>query len=892
MTARAAALLTAVALWAAPAGAQLAPLSLDLGANGLGLALRRLPVLGRVLYVTAHPDDENNGVQVRLSRGLGLRAGLLTLTRGEGGQNEIGSERGEELGVLRTEELAAVHRYDGAEQIFGRAMDFGFSFSVDETFERWGREETLGDVVRALRAFRPDVVLSLPIEAPGGGQHHQAAAQLAREAFRAAADPARFPEQIASGLRPWQARKLYEGGVGGGPAAREGERVVVPTGTFDPLLGMSWQQFGILARAMHRCQGVAQLRADPLTGDGVYTLVDAEPPVTGKEADILDGVDISLHHLLDFVPVGSPERAPLTSALDVIAADVTKAQASFDPRAPERTAASLAAGLGRLQRLREAVQSNGALAEATRFEIGDRLERKARDFDTALALAHALAFEARADQGLVVPGQSLGVTVEVWNQGGLAIVIDDVSLVAPAGWSVERQSGDVGPLGPRESRVLRYQIRVAAGAPATRPYWRRRSGGDRYDVDAPDLDGRPWGPPEVVARLRYTSLGGVAAHLEVPAIVRYEGRWVGGEKQRTVAVVPAVSLGVSPEVTVLPVEARSRVRAFRVRLTENGDTPAKATVRLEAPPGWRVEPAEAEVSFETRGQEVVTPFEVAPPAALSAGEVELRAVATQGAKEYREGFRAIAYDHIQERNVFRPATARLVALDVRTTPDVSVGYVMGTGDEVAMAVEELGVPVTLLGEADLASGDLSRFSTIVTGIRAFQVRPDLRAANPRLIRYAAAGGHVVVQYNRLDFNQSGGTDALLPAVPDSPYAPYPGFSVTNDRVTDETAPMRVLAGDRVLSLPNTLSPRDWEGWAQERGLNFAAVRDPRYANLLASTDPFPKNAGEKTGILVVATVGKGTWTYTGLSLFRQLPAGVPGAYRLLANLVGRPRGGR
>jgi hypothetical protein len=225
-------------------------------------------------------------------------------------------------------------------------------------------------------------------------------------------------------------------------------------------------------------------------------------------------------------------------------------------------------------------------------------------------------------------------------------------------------------------------------------------------------------------------------------------------------------------------------------------------------------------------------------------------------------------------------------------PDVSVGYVTGTGDEVATAIEQLGLPVTLLGEADLASGDLSRFSTIVTGIRAFQVRADLRAANPRLIRYAEAGGHVVVQYNRLDFNQRMGTDAPSLGVPDSPFAPYPGFAVTDARVTDETAPMRVLATDRVLSVPNALSSRDWEGWVQERGLNFAAVRDPRYVNLLASTDPFPNNPGEKTGMLVVAAVGKGTWTYTGLSLFRQLPAAVPGAYRLLANLVGRPRGGR
>jgi len=888
--ARAAAVLLGIVLWAAaPAGAQLAPLSLDLGGNGLGLALRRLPVAGRVLYVTAHPDDEHNGVQVRLSRGLGLRVGLLTLTRGEGGQNEIGPELGEALGVLRTEELAAVHRYDGVEQLFGRAYDFGFSFSVDETFRRWGRDETLGDIVRAYRDFRPDVVLTLPLEAPGGGQHHQAAAQLAREAFRAAADPARFPEQIASGLRPWQPRKLYQGGVGGSPDAVAGPPVVLSTAAFDPLLGMSWQQLGSLARAMHRCQAVAQLRAEALTGDGAYTLVESEPPVAGAENDILDGVDVSLRRLLDFVPSGSPERAVLASGLDAILADVAAAEASFDPRAPEKAAPPLAAGLRRLQRLQDTFGAS-RLPDAVRAELAGRLEPKARDFEQALALAHALVFEARADAGLVVPGQVLGVTGTVWNQGSLPVGVEDVRLAVPEGWGVERLSGDVGALGPRQSRTFRFQVRVGEGAWSTRAYWRRRPRVDRHDLDVPAIEGRPWGPPELVATLRYGSVGGVPARLDAPALVRYPGRWVGGEKQRTVAVVPALSVRISPETAILPVGASVRHRAFRVSMSSYAKGAGTTTVRVEAPAGWKVTPSEATVAFEAPGQEVVTPFDVTPGASVGEGEVDLRAVGVQGGKEYREGYQVIAYDHIQERNVYRPAAARLVTLDVRTAPNVSIGYVMGTGDEVAAAIAELGVPVTLLGEADLASGDLSRFTTIVTGIRAYQVRRDLRAANPRLMRYAEAGGHVVVQYNRLEFNQrADAAGSAAGRLADSPFAPFPGFSVTGNRVTDETAPIRVLKGDRVLSTPNVLSPRDWEGWVQERGLQLADVRDPRYENVLASTDPFPNNPGEQAGLLVVAPVGKGTWTYTGLSLFRQLPAGVPGAYRLLANLVSRPR---
>src|SRR5438093_2748062 len=277
------------ALCVVPAPAQLTPIPQDQGGSGLGLALRRLGVTGRVLYVPAHPDDEHNGVLVALSRGRGIRTGLLTLTRGEGGQNAIGPELFEALGVLRTEELATLHRYDGVEQYFSLAYEFGYSFSVDETFRKWGHDETLGDVVQRIRAFEPDVILTLSLESKGGGQHHQASARLAVEAFRAAADPARYPEQVRSGLSPWQARKIYQGGVGGGREPIAGPPpVTVPTGVYDPLLGMSWQELGSIARASHRCQGASQLKAEPGPREGVYYVLDSAPAVTATERDLLD----------------------------------------------------------------------------------------------------------------------------------------------------------------------------------------------------------------------------------------------------------------------------------------------------------------------------------------------------------------------------------------------------------------------------------------------------------------------------------------------------------------------------------------------------------------------------------------------------------------------------
>ena len=331
----------------AAAEAPLQPLDLDRGATGLALALRRVGVSGRVLFVTAHPDDEHNGVLVRLSRGLGLRTALLTVTRGEGGQNAIGPELFGALGVLRTGELTAIHRYDGVEQYFGRAYEFGFSFSVEETLAKWGREETLGDVVRVVRAFRPDVILTLPLEGEGGGQHHQAVGRLAREAFRAAADPARFPEQRREGLRPWQARKIYQGGVGGYGEV-PGTPVRVPTGVYDPVLGMTWQQLGVRARAMHRCQGAGQLGTDPGPAEGVFSLLDAEPAVAAPESDILDG--------LDHDPRGARARrpaAPRSASSPRCRRRRTPPGRRSIPGAPERAVPALAEALdGRCARSR------------------------------------------------------------------------------------------------------------------------------------------------------------------------------------------------------------------------------------------------------------------------------------------------------------------------------------------------------------------------------------------------------------------------------------------------------------------------------------------------------------------------------------------------------------
>jgi LmbE family N-acetylglucosaminyl deacetylase len=555
--------LLALAVLLAPVGAAdppLLPLPLDQGATGLGLALRRLGVAGRVLYVTAHPDDEHNGVLVALSRGRGLRTGLLTLTRGEGGQNEIGPELSFALGVLRTEELAAVHRYDGVDQFFGRAWESGYSFSVEETFAKWGHDETLGDVVKVVRAFRPDVILTLPLAARGGGQHHQAAARLAREAFRAAADPGRFPEHLAAGLRPWQARKLYQGGVGGDAEALSGPPpVVLKTGTYDPLLGLTWQELGSVARASHRSQGASQLKTSPGSGQFPYVLVEADPQSSGLEKDILDAVDTSLPGLLRFA---GGDVAPLRTSLASLQVEAGTLQANLDPRAPQASAAPLAAFIGALRALRTEIEGGG-LPQDARAELALRLADEEADATAALALAHGLAFEVVADDGDVVPGQTFRVTATVWNEGAAPIRVDGVDLRVPDGWSAT-----AGPSGPEDAQPAQgvstsFEVRVADGARYSQPYWKRNPLVDRMDPVLPEHDTLPWSPPDVVARLRYTSHG-VAATLDAPAVWRHEGRG-GGEKRKVVNVVPALSVRVAPALTVVPLAAPGRRSASKHR---------------------------------------------------------------------------------------------------------------------------------------------------------------------------------------------------------------------------------------------------------------------------------------------------------------------------------------
>ena len=863
---------------------------LDQGAVGLELALRRLPVTGSLLHITAHPDDEDNALLVMMRRGRGLRTGLLTLTRGDGGQNEIGPELFQALGIIRTEELMSMHRYDDARQFFTRAYEFGYSFSVEEALERWGEEPILEDMVRVIRSFRPQVILSLPREGEGGGQHHQASALLAEKAFHAAADPARFPHQLQQGLRPWRAAKLYErfrwqGRRPDASAERPPRVVEVSTGAYDPILGRTFAQLGAESRSMHKCQGMVQLLVAPGERSSLWNPV-AFHAVAGKEgeADLFEGIDTGLMALTHFAETDLADLPFLIPSIDQIQLAIREAGEAFDPRDPGLTTPFVAEGLRRVRLLRQQFYVAG-LAEEDEYEIFFLLKKKEEDFVHALNLANQLVLEATVDDGRVTPGQELELTLVLFNGGSHPVVVESWSAATKGNWPIKYPGNDFSnfELGAGEVRNFKVGVRVSSDAKVTEPYWSGpMENADRFRIQGKDASA-PWGPPELSVEVGYRSFG-VESTLGAPAEYRYTGPWVGGEQRHALMVVPRISLAVETEISVLPLSAARKGRELRVQVTHNGNQAVAGEVALEAPRGWKIVPPFHILKFEREEESIATTFTVYPPENLREGTFEIQAVAGFGGQSFGRGFQVIDYHHIQRRHLYRSAQVRLQVLNVEIDPGVKVGYIVGVGDYVPEALGQLGVDFELLGSDHLASSDLDRFDTIVTGVRAYLNREDLKAYNDRLLQWVERGGTLIVQYNKFEFNGPGSVGPEQ-GFASSPFAPFP-VVVGRGRVTDERAPIRVLAPDHPLFLaPNKIREEDWQGWVQERGLYFLGQKDARYRDLVAMEDPFPFNAGEKLGSLVEARYGKGRWIYVGLGLWRQLPAGVPGSYRLLANLV-------
>ena len=853
-----------------------APLPQDSGATGLKQMLRRLSTTARLMQTTAHPDDEDGGMLTLESRGHGATVLLLTLNRGEGGQNKVGSNLFDVLGVLRTLELTAADRYYGVEQRFTRVADFGYSKSPEETFQKWhGHDIALGDMVRVIRTFRPDVLVARfsGTERDGHG-HHEASAILTKEAFRAAADPQRFPEQIQEGLLPWQAKKLYIGNVCGFMANTcpdESYTLKLNTGQPDPLLGMSYIQFAWQGLRHQLSQGAGGWSVAPGDRFTFYKLVDSVAPPAldskGHEKDFFDGIDTTLVGLAARLGSEQSTLPSLKNSLNEIQSAIAQASAAAE-RDPASAAAPLLSALHTTRELAQQVNSS-ALSAPAKHDLLLELQTKEEQLEQAADLALGVAFHVNVDTPpgrdaddafMAVPGQSFKVTAEF--AAAAKVEKPEVALDMPAGWKSRLLNKTAGAA-PRWT----FEVTLPSDAAYTRPYWHRNDPErDAINtIDDPKYVTLPFPPPPLQAHVTY-SLNGDECVARAIAMVKYGNPPAVAE--RALAVAPALSVALEPGEQVIPVEDSS-ARSIKVQVRCNVPS-AKGNLRLEVPPNWRLEPPELPADFNSRAETKDFRFQVFPTN-LKEGPAEIHAVLAANGKKYSEGYSIVTRDDLNTFYYYQPALQRVSIVDVKVPKDLKVGYIMGAGDDIPTVLRQIGMDVTGIPAEKLASEDLSRYGTLVLGIRAYDTQKDVAANNKTLLDFAFNGGTLLVQYNTGvgDFNAGH-------------FTPYP-TTLSRARVSVEEAPVEILdPANRIFHSPNEITARDFDGWVQERGLYFMDSWDDHFQPLLACHDP--GEAPQKGGLLE-ARYGKGTYIYTGYAFFRQLPAGVPGAVRLYVNLI-------
>jgi LmbE family N-acetylglucosaminyl deacetylase len=865
-----------------------APLSIDEGATGLKLVLRQLHTTARLMHTVAHPDDEDGGMLTFEARGQGVTTLQLTLNRGEGGQNIIGSDLFDELGIVRTLELLAADRYYGVEQRFTRVADFGFSKTPEETFDKWGGHDiALGDMVRVIRTFRPDVICTrFQGNSRDGHGNHQASGILTREAFRAAADPTRFPEQIREGLQPWQAKKLYMDNV----RATEDWNVELETSQVDPLLGESYVQFAWKGLQHQLSQGAGTWHLTEGRRTSYYKLIDSVlpgAPVSDKhEKDFFDGIDTSLPSLWFRLGSDRDKNAWLRVDLDWIQHTIDDATTAVD-KSPQAAAVPLLRGLFLTQQLLAKVEAS-QLTAIEKAGILAELQTKQQQFEHAANLSLSLELGAgpgtpdgrpmaeefaTSSNGLVLgavitAGKSFLMVAKFSNGSSSPIYIRQLALDVPQGWKSELFMDKIPDyLPPGQGCSVTFRVTPPADAQVTQAYFHRNDPetDSIYTIDQPQYVTLPLPPPPVSVHVVYAlgdREGEMTAFARTPLHDDHGTAW-----SMPLVVVAPFSIHTVPSTQIIAAKP-DPVAQLNAEVRSTADH-AKGEVRAEVPSGWKVQPNVAPVDFRKQGKHS-TDFKVMPDGA-NEGRYRVSALVQANGRDFNQGYSLVTRPDIGGFFYYQPAVQRASIVNVKVPPGLKVGYIMGAGDDIPSVLQQIGLDVTLLTTQDVASGDLHRFGTIVLGIRAYDTREDVKKNNQRLLDYVDQGGTLLVQYNTQPTEFNAGK-----------YTPYQA-TLSRNRVTVEDAPVTLLQPDNeAFRYPNQITQGDFTGWVQERGLYFMDQWDSHFTPLLASNDP-----GEQPqkGGLLVAQYGKGYYIYTGYAFFRQLPFGVPGAIRLYVNLL-------
>lgn len=816
--------------------AQTAPVS----ASEILQKLKKLNTIGSVLYIAAHPDDENTRLLAYLANEKKFRTGYLSLTRGDGGQNLVGKEQGEALGLIRTQELLAARRTDGAEQFFTRANDFGFSKNPEETFSIWNKDSILADVVLAVRRFKPDVIICrFPTTGEGGHGHHTASAILAMEAFDAAADPKRFPEQLAY-VQTWQVKRIFWNTFNfGGTNTTAPDQLKVDVGVYNALLGKSYGEIAADSRSMHKSQGFGSART---RGESIeyFKFLKGEP----AKANLFEGIDNTWGRF------AAPAKFQKTIEAIIKA---------FDPQAPEKSLPALAALYKEMKG-----DAEPGVKSASYLVDGNYLywrQLKLKEVEDLMLACAGLWIEASATDYMAVPGNDINISAQVISRNNSGAILNKVSFLG------QTDTTTALTLKTDELYTFKHHEKLPSTAPYSNPYWlNEKHSIGMYTVRDPQLIGKSENSPAAKVTFDLT-ISGANFSIERGVIYKYTDP-VKGEVYRPFEILPPATVNLSDKVFVFS-DATPKAIQFIVKANANK---VEGSLKVEVPKGWSINVKSPDFKLTAKGDEAMIEATITAAAGSASGKSSA-AVEING-NTYSKSIRRIEYDHIPYQFILSDAEASLVNVDLKKE-GLSIGYIPGAGDEVPACLKQVGYTVTMLTDELLANSDLSKYDAIVSGVRAYNTNDRLQVHYNRLMDYVKNGGNLVVQYNTN--NRIGPVQAKI--------GPYP-FTISRDRVTDDKAEMRIVnAKHPALNSPNIIGPADFEGWVQERGIYFASDWDKNYETIFSIKDP-----GEKAseGSLIIGKYGKGNFVYTGLVFFRELPAGVPGAYRLFVNLLSLP----